>query len=272
MNQSEIIVAVIALISGVLGGAGVTIINHFLSKKKNDWEIRKLQAETEKIRAETKTLVNKLDSLYENFDQQTLVFQREYFSEKPLKITADRKNKFPIPSDFLQWEKCTIIFWANIPPKGKGIRCKDTYRYFISHYTDIVNPEQGWPYYNRFSVGYTPQESWLLGVSSSTSDEKFLWIDDGLDPGWHQFYISWDRSQPIVEIAIDDGEGGKQFSSEMLSAWPDKLAEKVWLGSWATNWEGGYCETELFKTVIYKQYFPLGSNVVKLHASKKPNG
>ena len=47
------------LITSVIGGLLVAIVNHLLTKKKTEAEIEKIKAETEKIRSETKHLLGK---------------------------------------------------------------------------------------------------------------------------------------------------------------------------------------------------------------------
>lgn len=143
--------AIISLVTGLLGGVIVTIVSHFLTRKKTAAEVKKIEAETEKIRAETRAIVSKVESLYESIGQQMpLEPQRLYFADKPVKISASRKNLFSIPSDFLQWEKCAVVLWVNVPPKGQGVRNTDSNRYIIAHMTEVANKEQGWPFYDRF--------------------------------------------------------------------------------------------------------------------------
>lgn len=45
---------IVALITSVIGGSLVAIVNHILTRRKNDAEIKKLEAEIDKLRAETK--------------------------------------------------------------------------------------------------------------------------------------------------------------------------------------------------------------------------
>jgi hypothetical protein len=53
--QSEIVVA---LITSVIGGSLVAIVNHLLTRRKYDAETRKLDAEIEKLKAETEKIRN----------------------------------------------------------------------------------------------------------------------------------------------------------------------------------------------------------------------
>jgi hypothetical protein len=63
MNPTDAIPVVTALISGVLGGVIVAVVNHFLTRNKQNAEIEKLRAETEKIRAETSKLNSNVTDL-----------------------------------------------------------------------------------------------------------------------------------------------------------------------------------------------------------------
>ena len=39
------------------------------------------------------------------------------FLEEPLLISASKKNRLKIDSDFLLWEQCTLMMWVLVPPK-----------------------------------------------------------------------------------------------------------------------------------------------------------
>lgn len=56
MNNSDFITVISSLVSGVLGGVVVALVNHFLTRRKTEAEIKKLEAEAEKIKAETNNL------------------------------------------------------------------------------------------------------------------------------------------------------------------------------------------------------------------------
>jgi hypothetical protein len=57
MNSGDLISIILSLVSGVIGGVVVAIVNHLLTKRKTEAEIKKLEAETTKILAETKQMV-----------------------------------------------------------------------------------------------------------------------------------------------------------------------------------------------------------------------
>lgn len=59
-----------SIISGLLGGVIITLLNYFLNKRKTDAEIAKLKAETKKLNIENQSLSNRIDeNLKSNFSR-----------------------------------------------------------------------------------------------------------------------------------------------------------------------------------------------------------
>jgi len=56
---------VVSLITGLLGGVVVAVLNHLFTRKKTAAETRKLEAETSKIRAETEVMLREIENLSE---------------------------------------------------------------------------------------------------------------------------------------------------------------------------------------------------------------
>lgn len=257
------------LIAALIGLAGIiigVIPTYIFMRQKTTAEIDKIRAETDKIREETKAITENQGGKFSS----EIKPQFTYFGAKPFKFLAEKKNRYPIPSEFILWEKCTILLWVYISPRGQGIRAGDGNKYLIGHMTDVVNKEQGWPFYNRFSLGILKGDTWSVIISSNKSQEKHVNISDGLDPGWHQFYVSWNRSKPILDFAIDLGQSGRNFSIDIANYWPERVAENVILGSWVSEWKGHYSETEVYKVEIYAQYLELEDDVTRMHFKSKP--
>lgn len=63
MTLAESVPIITALISGILGGIIVAVVNHLLARNKTAAEIDKLRAETDKIRAETTKLTGEVEGL-----------------------------------------------------------------------------------------------------------------------------------------------------------------------------------------------------------------
>jgi hypothetical protein len=57
MSSGDLISIIPSLVSGVIGGVVVAIVNHLLTRRKTEAEIKKLEAETTKILAETKQMI-----------------------------------------------------------------------------------------------------------------------------------------------------------------------------------------------------------------------
>lgn len=114
MTKSEILSLVLSILSGVLGGVVVTIVNYFLNKNKTNAEIGKIKAETDLIIAETnaKTASN-MDSL-----SASLIYKLDNATEQVIYDSATKGKYQP----FVGTEG---RFWSSkenqyVGPKGLG--------------------------------------------------------------------------------------------------------------------------------------------------------
>jgi hypothetical protein len=198
----------------------------------------------------------------------------EFLNEEPVEFLGELGNRFPINSDFLDWEKATVLLWVKIPPLGQGLRDNKSNKYILAHNTG-VDHERGWPYNNRFSLGrFLDPGYWAVTISRNNAEEEkeqTLGFDDHLEPGWHQFMISWDRSKKNMEFIIDGSFTKKEFApKDMLNHWPVQLTGKVYVGAWTTDWENFYCDTFLYLLEIFDDFLDTDSKEVKEHKRKKP--
>jgi cell division protein FtsL len=75
---------IIALITSLIGGTLVAVINHFFARKKTDAESDKLRAETDKIRIEVQNLQregDKIQNIAKQTEQQAQIIYYNDFSE-----------------------------------------------------------------------------------------------------------------------------------------------------------------------------------------------
>jgi len=63
MVTSDLLTFLSSLLSGVIGGSIVAIVNYYLTRRKTEAEIEKLRAETAKARAETKVIEANVENL-----------------------------------------------------------------------------------------------------------------------------------------------------------------------------------------------------------------
>jgi hypothetical protein len=114
VTNSDILTLITSIISGVIGGVIVAIVNHYLTRTKMEAEIGKLEAETEKIRAETKVIVSSVENL-----SATVDYKLDHTAEE---VIYDSSKRFD-PYDFRGVEG---QFW-NVKekrftgPKGTGM-------------------------------------------------------------------------------------------------------------------------------------------------------
>lgn len=183
---------------------------------------------------------------------------------KELEISSTKRNHQHVNSSFLDWEQCILMLWVLVPPSGQGLRNALHFRYLLAHQTNDPQESQN---YNMFSLRYTPDNNWEVTFTNNRAEypPEPLRIRDGLQPGWHRFLISWNRSKPEIVFRIDEGQGGDSRSSSYLPYWLKNRADSVIIGAWVSQYEDSYCETTLYKLWICDRPLESLSSVLKRH-------
>jgi len=176
-----------------------------------------------------------------------------YFDDS-IWISNSNKNQQQIDSKFLTWDRCTILIWVYIPQVGINLRNAPDNRYLLSHHTGDAKDGKN---YNAFHFRYSSMNRWEVIYSNDKAEyqENRLFIDDGLEHGWHQFIISWDRLKPEIVFLIDGGNKGLNRSVSFLPFWPQKRSDNVTVGAWVSAYPSSYCETKLASLWIYDGFF-----------------
>lgn len=193
-----------------------------------------------------------------------------HYLDEPVLVSSKQKNRVWIESDFLLWERGAIMLWVYVPDKGSGLRNAPSNRYLLAHHTGECDKE--YTYFNQFCFRYSLRNEWEVTYSNSKCiyPSERAHISDGLQQGWHHFLISWDRSIPKLFFAIDGGKGGTDITAASLASWPERIAEKVSVGSWVSGWSGHYCETRLFSLIILDNYLQATDPLVREHLKSRP--
>lgn len=202
--------------------------------------------------------------------------KRKYLSE-PIEILSRTKNRIRIDSDFLLWEKCTIVLWVYVQPQGEGLRNSPDHRYLIAHNTGEIKVEgEKWPrYFNQFALRHaSTRGKWELKFSNAKAPPEYypngLIIGDGLLEGWHQFVISWNHDKPKIMLFIDGGKSGQDLSTSYLPYWPKEIDQNITIGAWTNDYSGHYCETRLAHIWIVDEFLEEDNIVIKEHLKLKP--
>ena len=186
------------------------------------------------------------------------------FYDNSIWISATKKNKQVIDAQFIKWDECTLLLWVYVPPKGEGFRDAPHNRYLLAHHTGDAESLEN---FNAFALRYSKSNTWDFSISNSKP--KYLptpiKMEDGLEPGWHHFMISWDRLRPELNIYIDLGKCGNYRSTTFLSFWPEKISENVTIGAWVSGYDSSYCETKLHSLWICKKYLTPENEIVRQH-------
>jgi len=198
------------------------------------------------------------------------LIKRSYLDE-PLLISFAKKNRLKIPSDFLYWQQCTIMMWVLVPPRGQGLRDSPSNRYLLAHHTGKTNSENH-TYFNHFSLEHSAGRVWRVRFSNDKAEypNPPLLIQDGLDPGWHQFLIAWDRSEPKIVFLIDAGRSGNDYLTSFSKNWPERLADNLTVGTWVIDMECHNSEAKLFKLSIFDRFLESTDSAVKTHFLLRP--
>jgi hypothetical protein len=169
----------------------------------------------------------------QNVRQQIRELQESVF------ITSGSKNHLRIQSDFLSWNLCTIMLWVFVPELGQDLRNAPNNRYLLAHQTDQKLES------NRFALRYSKNNVWEVQFSNDKANPHTLKIADSLSPGWHHFFISWDRRNSNLMFRIDGGSRGSEQSKTFVIYTPERLSDTVTVGAWAFPYEDSYCDTKL---------------------------
>lgn len=190
---------------------------------------------------------------------------------QPQEINGETKNRITIAGDFLLWEKCTILIWVWVTPKGVDLRDAPSNRYILAHHTGFANREKE-TFKNQFCFRYSLRKAWQVTFSNEGGEypNRPLNIDDALETGWHQFLISWDKTKPSLRLLIDGGKNGSDLITSSLKSWPEKIGDNVIVGAWPSNWDGHYCNTKIYLLQIINDCLLATDKVVIDHYQRKP--
>lgn len=191
---------------------------------------------------------------------------RSYFDES-IWISANRKNKQLIPSDFIQWDECTVMVWVYIPQQGEGLRDSYRNRCLFSHTTGHT---ENWANFNGFTLRHNEYNQWHFSFSNGKAkySSSRVIIEDGLEPGWHHFILQWNKLLPELKLLIDKGVNGNARIGSFLSYWPEKNAENLTVGAWESGEPKSYCETKLLSLWISNKYLSVDDELVSSHFSR----
>jgi hypothetical protein len=141
-------------------------------------------------------------------------------------------NPLKISAEFLLWSECTVMLWVQVSPKGQGLRDSPHNRYLLAHHTGQGEVKLGETYKNQFVLRHSSmRHRWeFLTSNGSARYGNSLVAKDGLEPGWHHFLISWDRTRPRTVLLIDGGSGGSDVSNAPFERWPEQI-DRLFVGT-----------------------------------------
>jgi len=190
------------------------------------------------------------------------------YLDQPTLIAASKMNPVKIESSFILWSECTVMLWVLVPPKGMGLRDSPSNRYLLAHHTGDAEAKNA--YKNQFCLRHSGSARWEFQCSNEKAEYgRALTITDGLEPGWHHLMVAWDRSVLRQVFVIDGGEGGNDLSQSSFESWPQRLAAKVYVGTWVSEWHGHFAETKLYDLVVLNRFVTSGDLDVKEHLARK---
>jgi hypothetical protein len=178
-------------------------------------------------------------------------YQIEKHLENAPLITCKEQKHEKINSNFLNYDECTILINVLVPNENTGLRNTKTQRYILGH-RETVNGKE----INKFALRYSSNKKWEVIFSNAMDNLCSMERTDGLRPGWHQFMITWDKSQPQLDFRID--QGSRETSITFLENWPEHLAETVCVGAWKSSDDDSFAEAKLADLWIINKY--MGSN------------
>jgi len=201
---------------------------------------------------------------------QSNIRPRLSYLKDPLIISSARMNPLKISADFMLWSECTVMLWVQVPPKGQGLRDSPNNRYLLAHHTGKAE-QKNEAYRNQFVLRHSStHHRWeFLTSDGSAKYGSSLVANDGLEPGWHHFLISWDRTRPRTVFLIDGGSGGSDVSNASFERWPEQV-DKLFVGTWVSEWSGHFCEARLLQLNIFDRFLTANAPEVRDSLRLKP--
>jgi hypothetical protein len=188
----------------------------------------------------------------------TTGYQIEKHLEHAPLITCKGQKHEQINSYFLNYDECTILINVWVPKQNTGIRNTKTERYIFGH-RETVNDKE----VNRFGLRYANNRCWEVIFSNRIDDSCCVSRGDGLQVGWHQFMITWDKSKPQLDFLID--QGSRETSISFLENWPEHLGETVCVGAWTSSDDDSFAETKLADLWIVNKHLRSSDSLVTEH-------
>ena len=113
------------------------------------------------------------------------------------------------------------------------------------------------------------RNKWEVDFSNADGERlpeiQWLSLEDGLEEGWHQFMVSWDRRKPEIIFVIDGNR--RTTSSRFLNFWPVSFADSVTVGAWPTGYPESFVETKLSNLWVCNQALDENHQIVLEHRS-----
>jgi hypothetical protein len=194
-----------------------------------------------------------------------------FFEENP--ITIDNlKKKVKIPSEFLTWNKFTILFWVKITEEFLNSRNN---RYLFSYTTDPNSKKDRPIYPNAFFLGILGGTlNWRFVVKGpDPSNEKVMRFSshEGLK-GWKLFSIRWETHTETIKLSID---GGRVYANKDILP---KASRPIYskknffhLGGWQDTWAGGLSLLDFYNFRVFDTHLTDGELLDLLEAEKPKN-
>lgn len=191
---------------------------------------------------------------------------KKYFDDT-IMVMSRRSNQTQVSSEFLNWDRGTILINVLVPPIGHGLRPAPGNRYILGHINDNNGGDD--KERNFFGLRYSMRNKWEVDFSNADGERlpeiQWLSLEDGLEEGWHQFMVSWDRRKPEIIFVIDGNR--RTTSSRFLNFWPVSFADSVTVGAWPTGYPESFVETKLSNLWVCNQALDENHQIVLEHRS-----
>ena len=193
-------------------------------------------------------------------DQALFPYQPKFhfLDKSPIRIDHPT-NKIKTPSDFLKWDRFTIIFWVKIT---EDFFSSQNNRYLFSYTTDPTTRKNESNYPNAFFLGILGGKfDWRFIVKGSDpkNETKIMFSSHEGLKGWKMFSIRWYSPTRTLKICIDSGKVYNQSKTISNEFWPVSSPDYLFhLGGWDDKWLGGLSQLNFFNYRIFDNHFTDG--------------
>lgn len=206
---------------------------------------------------------------------KTRVITREpiikYIRTYPERIEI-RNDKYRVPSEFLEYDYYTLIFWVKIEREYID---SPTNRYLFAYTSNPLARDENdkHTYPNAFFLRKNGEkniiELVIKGPDPCNSTVTSVSVHSGLI-GWRMISVRWSQKRELIEFDIDAGLIRESRVIDELHRPVSISGKDLYVGGWSDDWDGGISRLRFFNFRIWDAHLT-DSELKEVYDSENPD-